>query len=363
MLTPDEDSPNVRKVLDGTMVAHDHTHKPALPTWQQRILHVRLRALRRFEMTKRYGLDTANGAKGQHFFRKPKGWDLYWTRIRAEIALEQHMWNHRLKHKSERDKMSAEDRLAVTAGTECDWSAGRSAGARTPDGQWDGPQVRELMSSYEPQIRDRIERVAIPIGAVDHGAPANPQVGALLAAAADDEDVKTTLAIFNACEQMGIDFDSILETISLLPDGDSAVHIKHFTERGQWEIAFAKIGRDMRELERVTPAHLVDVVRKRMKKVIGEDCIVDPDFPGDYTKLMPRSAMVRRRMGYARLKTVKPQSGERGIPDSQPRSGPLRDPEPKTSSKELRAPEWKKLPLREGRVPEPNVQSQVPPLV
>lgn len=51
-----------------------------------------------------------------------------------------------------------------------------------------------------------------------------------------DEDVKTTLAIFNACNTMSLTFDQILQTIAMYADRNSFVHmpILNLVSRGQW---------------------------------------------------------------------------------------------------------------------------------
>lgn len=104
-----------------------------------------------------------------------------------------------------------------------------------------------------------------------------------------DEEIKTTLAAFNACNNMGLNFDRILRTIAMHADRNSLVHmsIERLAEQGQWRVLKDTLAQDLVEIPVVTPGHLrsnIPLLQETIQAVIDvyfnrpNDHRDDPDF-------------------------------------------------------------------------------------
>lgn len=91
--------------------------------------------------------------------------------------------------------------------------------------------------------------------------------------AVTDADVKTTLAAFNACNAMGLNFDRVLRSIAMYADRSSLVHasIQRLVEQGQWHVLKDTLAQDLVDIPVVTPGHLrgnIPLLQETVQSVI-----------------------------------------------------------------------------------------------
>lgn len=87
------------------------------------------------------------------------------------------------------------------------------------------------------------------------------------------EMVKTTLAVFNACNVMGLNFNRILQTIAMCADRNSLVHasVLRLVEQRKWHTLCQTLARDLIDLPVVTPNHLrgnIPIMQETIEAVI-----------------------------------------------------------------------------------------------
>jgi len=111
-----------------------------------------------------------------------------------------------------------------------------------------------------------------------------------------DDDVKTTLTIYNACEHMAIDFDKILQVIAMYTDRNSLVHasILRYVKRGNWHLVSSTLARDLRELPSITPsniAHTIPLMQEIIRTVVDEYFDAHGDYDNFYRWLVKESSI------------------------------------------------------------------------
>lgn len=90
-----------------------------------------------------------------------------------------------------------------------------------------------------------------------------------------DNDVKTTLAVHEACVKMGLNTDVTITAINMYADRNDLVHssVTRIIENRHWSPLARKLAEDLRDLPLVTPAHLchtIPVVQAIIESVIEE---------------------------------------------------------------------------------------------
>ncbi|KAF7563899.1 hypothetical protein G7046_g227 [Stylonectria norvegica] len=78
----------------------------------------------------------------------------------------------------------------------------------------------------------------------------------------EDDEVKTTLAVFSACNYMSLNFEKTIQTISLYAQRNELVHASIMTrvEQGLWHKLAETLALDMRDLPVVVPNDLVHAI-------------------------------------------------------------------------------------------------------
>lgn len=88
-----------------------------------------------------------------------------------------------------------------------------------------------------------------------------------------DKEIKTVLAVHNACNVMGLNFKKALTTISMYADRNSLVHssVIHLADSGRWEELRTILARDLVDIPTVTPGHLrqnIPVLQETIQTVV-----------------------------------------------------------------------------------------------
>ena len=110
-----------------------------------------------------------------------------------------------------------------------------------------------------------------------------------------DEEVKTRLAVYNACNDMALNFDQTLQAIAMYADRNSLVHasIQRYVERGEWNKLAESLSRDMRDLPVVIPSHLrpnIPIMQVIMQAVVDEYFVPDERQPTNHNLWIPRGS-------------------------------------------------------------------------
>lgn len=89
------------------------------------------------------------------------------------------------------------------------------------------------------------------------------------------DQVKTTWAILNVAQTMGIDFDRALRAVSQYSDHNSLIHasVTQLIEDGKWEALRDGLARDLVDLPLVTPPHLrgnIPVIQATIHAVLDQ---------------------------------------------------------------------------------------------
>lgn len=111
----------------------------------------------------------------------------------------------------------------------------------------------------------------------------------------DDNKVKTTLAIYNACNHMGLDFEGMLQTIAMYADRNSLVHMSvlWMVRKGMWYKLTGLLHSGLRDLPVVTPEHLrenIPILQLIIKSVIDEYYNRNAEHPHDLNCWVPKEA-------------------------------------------------------------------------
>ncbi|KAH8171367.1 hypothetical protein LIA77_08134 [Sarocladium implicatum] len=100
------------------------------------------------------------------------------------------------------------------------------------------------------------------------------------------EQVKTTLAVYEASVAIGLDFKDIKACIALYPDRNSLFHtsIDNLIRMGEFGEMKRILARDLQDLPLVTPKHLAEqipLVQQVIESIIDQYFTRDPNRPND----------------------------------------------------------------------------------
>ncbi|KAK0385938.1 hypothetical protein NLU13_7113 [Sarocladium strictum] len=87
------------------------------------------------------------------------------------------------------------------------------------------------------------------------------------------DQVETTLAVFHASIAMGLNFDRVLQAISMYAERNKLVHspILHLVEQGQWRVLQDTLLADLMDIPAVTPSEIstnIPILQETIKAVI-----------------------------------------------------------------------------------------------
>lgn len=112
-----------------------------------------------------------------------------------------------------------------------------------------------------------------------------------------DDDVKTTLAVYNACNTMSLIFEQTLYTIAMYADRNRLVHssIINMVSSGQWHTLKDTLIQDLRDLPLVTPRHLagnIPLFQEIIQSVVDEFFDRNPSQPDNANYWTPRDEAI-----------------------------------------------------------------------
>ncbi|KAK3364306.1 hypothetical protein B0T25DRAFT_529761 [Lasiosphaeria hispida] len=113
------------------------------------------------------------------------------------------------------------------------------------------------------------------------------------------ESIKTRLAVYNACNYIGLNFDETRQTIMLYGDRNSILHtsVLRLVEKGMWHKLSGLLHDDLRDLPIVTPLRFkssIPILQHIIECVIDRYYQRDPSAPHNYNRWTPKEESYRR---------------------------------------------------------------------